>query len=99
MNKEEQKSEFAEKLEAIAQDLNKGIEGQNKGFILIGVEENPKEGEEGKTTRNALIAVSGKGGLLVEGLVQFITKPETSDLHNEALKRALMNKVLSNPLD
>lgn len=53
MNKEEQKSEFAEKLEAIAQDLNKEIEGQNKGFILIGVEENPKEGEEGKTTRNA----------------------------------------------
>lgn len=93
MNKEEQKSEFAKKLEAFAQELTTSIEGQKKGFILIGIEENKVEGEEGKTSRNAVIGVTGNGGLLAEGLAQFITQPETGEIHNNALKRAFVSRM------
>lgn len=94
MNKEEQKSKFAQKIEAFASELNTEIEGQKKGFIVIGIEEEPIEGEEGKTSKNAVIGVTGNGGLLADGLAQFITNPKTGAIHNQALKMAMLKRTL-----
>lgn len=92
--KKEQKSEFVQKLEATAQDFNNVLASEDqkgKCFILIGADL-VHEDESSQGTQ-VIIAGGGSRSLMVEALAEFINKPQTAQLLDEAMKLGMIKKL------
>lgn len=80
MKENKEKREFA-------RQAVKNSEG--RAYILIGIDR--KEGEDGDT--QGVIAVSGAGSQVIEGLANFFAEEKTAPLASEAMKLATLKKL------
>lgn len=97
--RENEKREFAKRLEQTAQELKENVEaGEGRAYILIGSDRIEGDDENGEGNTQAIIAAGGKQGQIIEALADFMAQDEAAPIVQEAIKIALL-KRLANKLN
>lgn len=87
--KEEMKSEFASKMEAIAKEATALIEKDSKRSVIIIATETDEDGT------GAVIALAGCGGELAKGIAEFATNENSESVLVAGLKLAQTKMMLN----
>lgn len=93
MTENEEKREFAQQLEQIAETLTQAVKNnEGRAFILIGAD--VKDNKDGESENvQGIIAVGGKGGKVIEALANLFSQEQTAPLVSEAMKLATLKKL------
>lgn len=92
--KENEKREFAKKLEQTAQALKESVDtGMGRVYILIGSDRIEGDDKDGGGNTQTIIAAGGNTGQIIEALADFIAQDDTAVLLGTALKLAALKKV------
>lgn len=89
MSAKRTKSEFSARMNEIAEEATKLVEGQKNKSVIIIATESDDDGTE------TMIAVSGYGGELTKGIAQFATRDESKGLFARGLELAVINDKLA----
>lgn len=87
--KEELKSEFASKMEAIAKEATTLVEKDSKKSVIIIATESDEDGTA------AVIALAGRGGELAKGIAEFATNENSKSVLVAGLKLAQTKMMLN----
>lgn len=93
MKQNEEKREFAQQLEQIAETLSQAVKGhEGRAFILIGTDVMDNKDGESENVQG-IMAVGGNGGQVIKGLANFIAEEQTAPLASEAMKLATLKRL------